>query len=192
MGWSYANIVLFGPDQERVVAAVSKRNAVVSPTWNGYTLVADEEFESHDEERMRRIGIELSQKLDCPVMIVAEFDDDVLNYDLVEGGQLTDRYNSEPDYFDFAGEHIPPRGPEGGDARRLCAALKRPEARLEVEAILRRHGTGLSAPERHAELAKALGMPSYAVGFDYTALQDGEIPDGLDDFELRFTADDLK
>jgi len=190
MGWSYAHIALFGPKRDRVISALGDRRACISPTSNGYTLVADHEFESHDEERMVKLAAELSGRLACVALLIREFDDDVLNYELLENGVLTDRYNSEPDYFDFAWKHIPPRGPQGGDARRLCAALNQPYALLAVEKILHEHEMGLSAPDRHAALAKVLGMPSYSVGFDYTSLEAGEFPEDLNAFEVKFIGDD--
>jgi hypothetical protein len=121
-------------------------------------------------------------------MVVSEFDDDVLCYQLIESGAVADEYNSEPDYFDFAAKHVPPRGPQGGDAARLCAALKRPDAREQVDIILHKQDSGLQAPDRHKELAKALGMPAFSVGFDYGALQSGELPEGLNEFDVIFTA----
>lgn len=188
MGWSYTHVALFGPDQQLVAAALANRQAVISPTINGFTLIADAEFDTHKQERIAAFGVEVSRRLHCVAMVVSEFDDDVLCYQLIESGQLVDEYNSEPDYFDFAAQHVPPRGPQGGDAERLCAALKRPDAREQVDRILRKQGAGLQAPDRHRELAEALGMPVFSVGFDYGALQNGELPEGLDEFDVIFTA----
>jgi hypothetical protein len=188
MGWSYTHVALFGPTQQQVAAALADRQAVISPTVSGFTLVADEEFESHDEGRISAFAAGLSKALGCPALVVYEFDDDVLSYRLVEAGVVTDEYNSEPDYFDFAAKHVPPRGPQGGDAERLCTALKRPDVRERVDQILRKQDTLLQAPDRHRELAEALGMPVFSVGFDYGALQSGELPEGLDEFDVIFTA----
>ena len=187
MGWSYTHVVLFGPTQQQAAVALSNRQAAISPTVNGFTLVADKEFESHDERRIAAFGADLSKRLCCPVMIVSEFDDDVLQYHLIESGELVDEYNSAPDYFDFAAKHIPPRGPQGGDSNRLCAALKRSDAGEQVASILHKQDPGLSAPERHQQLAAALGMPAFAIGFDYEALQNGELPEQLDEFDVLFT-----
>jgi hypothetical protein len=120
-------------------------------------------------------------------MIVSEFDDDVLSYRLIDAGVVIDEYNSEPDYFDLAAKHVPPRGPQGGDAERLCAALKRPAACEEVIRILHKQNAGLQAADRHRELAEVLGMPGFSVGFDYGALQNGELAVGLDEFDVIFT-----
>ena len=79
MGWSYTHVALFGTTQQKIVAVLGDRKAAISPTVNGFTLVADEEFESHDEERISAFAAELSKTLSCPAVVVSEFDDDVLN-----------------------------------------------------------------------------------------------------------------
>lgn len=188
MGWSYTHVALFGPTQQQVAAALADRQAAISPTVNGFTLVVDEEFESRDEGRISALAVGISKELGCPALVVSEFDDDVLSYRLIEAGVVTDEYNSEPDYFDFAAKHVPPRGPQGGDAERLCAVLKRPDAREQVALILHKQDPGLQAPDRHRELVEAFGMPEFSVGFDYGALQTGELPEGLDEFDVVFTA----
>ena len=78
MGWSYTHVALFGPTQQQVAAALADRQAVISPTVSGFTLVADEEFESHDEGRISAFAAGLSKALGCPALVVYEFDDDVL------------------------------------------------------------------------------------------------------------------
>lgn len=188
MGWSYTHVALFGPTREQIVAVIGNRQAAVSPTFNGFTLVAHEEFESHDEDHISAVATELSKILSCPAIIICEFDDDVLSYRLIEAGALIDEYNSEPDYFDFAGEHIPPRGPLGGDAERLCTALQRIDARERVDRILHEQEVYIDAPDRHRALAAALGMPVFSVGFDYGALQNDELPEGLEEPDVIFTA----
>lgn len=187
MGWSYTHVALFGPTQLQIAAVLRNRQAAISPTVNGFTLVADEEFESHDEEHISALAAELSKTLGCPAIVVFEFDDDVLCYRLIEAGVVTDEYNSEPDYFDFAAKHVPPRGPQGGDAERLCTALKRIDARERVDRILHEQDAQLQAPDRHRELAEALGMPAFSVGFDYGTLQNDEFPEGLEETDVIFT-----
>jgi hypothetical protein len=187
MGWSYTHVALIGPTQQHVAAVLRGRQAAVSPTVNGFTLVADKEFESHDEERISELAAELSRTLSCPGIVISEFDDDVFSYRLIDTGVVIDEYNSEPDYFDFAGEHIPPRGPLGGDAERLCSALQRIDARERVDRILHEQDAYLEAPDRHRKLVEALGMPVFSVGFDYRALQNDELPEGLEGPDVIFS-----
>lgn len=189
MGWSYSHVALFGPTQKDVSQTLAGSHAVISPTIAGVTLVASEEFASHDPEQIANFSIKLATMLKCVALVVSEYDDDVLSYQLIESGKITDEYNSAPDYFDFAGKHIPPRGPQGGDAVRLCQALGRPETDKEVESTLRNPDAGLSAPDRHAELIRILGMPEFSVGFDYDAVHDRELPEGLNEEDIIFTGD---
>lgn len=171
-----------------MIATVADRDAVVSPTVNGFTLIADKEFESHDEQRIKSISIEISRGLGCAAVLVTEYDDDILSYLLIEAGSVTDNYNSDPDYFDFAGQQNPPRGPQGGNAERLCSALNCSAAVAEVEGVLHAREVELSAPKRHSELAKALHIPTFSVGFDYSAARTGELPEALNESDLVFTS----
>jgi hypothetical protein len=189
MGWSYSHVALFGPAQEDVSQTLAGRHAVISPTIGGVTLVASEEFASHDPQQIANFSIMLATTLNCAALVISEYDDDVLSYRLIESGKITDEYNSGPDYFDFAGKHVPPRGPQGGDAIRLCQALGRPEVAKEVGSALRKDDMGLSAPNRHAELAAILGMPAFSVGFDYEAVHDRELPEGLNEEDIIFTGE---
>ena len=189
MGWSYSHVALFGPSQEDVSQTLAGRPAVISPTIDGVTLVASEEFASHDSEQIANFSIKLATALNCVALVIEEYDDDVLSYQLIESVKITDEYISAPDYFDFAGKHTPPRGPQGGDAVRLCQALGRPEVAKEVESALRKDDAGLSAPDRHAEFVAILGMPAFSVGFDYEALHDRELPEGLNEEDIIFTGE---
>lgn len=188
MGWSYSHLALFGPQQKEVIAALKERKSILSPTINGFTLVADEEFISHDESDITRYCTRLSQTLQCHALILSEYDDNVLSYKLIDKGRLIDEYNSEPDYFDFSGTHNPPRGPEGGNAGLLCGSFGRQAAQATVHSILKNEQLRSRAPERHRQLAEALGMPGFSVGFDYEALQVDELPEGLNKSDLVFTA----
>ncbi|SRR5579871_188737 len=183
MGWSYSHVVLFGPDHHQVIRELDGHEAAVSPTVNGFTLIAVPE--ARDGAKMLSFGRSLSAKLACPAVIISEFDDDVLEYTLLEASEVADSYNSTPDYFDFAGTHIPPRGPQGGNTTKLCALLGRPELEAQLEAILRNPEL-VDAPERHRQMVAMLGCPSFSVGFDYEALQEGELPEGIEESEITY------
>src|SRR5215813_4784192 len=154
MGWSYTNVALRGPSQQQVAKAVGERRGVVSPTTNNFTLFADQEFDSHEENKIITIAAQLSTRLACPALVIMEFDDDVLHYRLIEAGTVVDEYNSCPDYFDFAATNVPPRGPIGGNATRLATVLGNPDSRERIESILRKNDITLSAPKRHRDLAQ--------------------------------------
>ncbi len=187
MGQSYSHLVLFGVEQQNVAAAVRKRQTVISPTVDNFTVVAAKVSRKQQLAQTLSLGLELSKALSCAVLLVNEFDDDVLSYDLIRSGVVIDKYESNPDYFDFYARRVPPRGPLGGHAARLCATLNRPDATQRVSSILRNADPSLSAPERHSQLLAALGMPAFCAGFDYDALERNELPDGLALADLVFS-----
>jgi hypothetical protein len=103
-------------------------------------------------------------------------DSDIFWYQLFEDGKLSDQYNSAPDYWSDESESS---DPEGGDAARLCAAFRCGEL-AAVENILRTsEETYLDAMDRHADLARALNLPDYAVGYGFQDVLRGDLPNGL-------------
>jgi len=183
MGNFYANYTLRGPSPQMVAAALAGHAAVVTPPENGCVVVFAEEAEQ-DPEVFVDLAVRLARELDCPVLAVLNHDDDVLAYHLCLGGDLVDGYVSTPGYFDPSAEHS---DPEGGDARRLCEAFEAGDV-AAVEKILRRSPFGADgyalAVERHADLARTLGISSFAVGAGYAYVSRGELPEGLDEQAL--------
>lgn len=105
-------------------------------------------------------------------------------YQLYENGTLTDHYNSTPDYWTPKAELSPP---EGGDAKRLCEAFGFGDV-AEVERILRMSCEECPvAEERHADLTRVLNLPSFAVGYGFSAVADGYLPEGLSADDLTAT-----
>ena len=121
MGNFYTNYTLRGPSQFAVAAALTGRTALVTPAEAGCVVVFDEESEVQDAEGMAELASTLSRRFRCPVLGIANHDDDILYYQLYEAGALEDEYDSCPNYFDPDAE---PAAPAGGDAAKLCAALR--------------------------------------------------------------------
>lgn len=188
MGNFYTNITLLGPDQDSVADYLTQHNrrAYVSPTVNRCTVVYDELCESQDTDVLEELASDLSKRFGCPALAVLNHDDDILWYKLFESGQLTDEYDSSPDYFDDEAESSMPRG---GDAQKLCGLFKSEQDVAEVERILRANGPDayLFAFERHEDLAKALGIPTFSVGCGYNYIEQDELPLGLEFDKLRHT-----
>lgn len=184
MGNFYTNYTLRGPSQQAVARALSGRAAIVTPQRDGCVVVFDEQSDEQDMEVISELAGNLSAELRCPVLAVLNHDDDILWYQLYMSGELADEYDSSPSYFDPEAE---PSDPAGGDAQKLCAAFASTNV-ADVEAILRKSSfdeDGYAfAVERHAELAEALVLPSFAVGVGYRYLSGGEIPDGLSENDL--------
>jgi len=102
---------------------------------------------------MQALTSKLSRDLHCAAFAAIVHDDDVIGYFLYQDGELTDWYNSAPDYFDF-GSTKKPLGPAGGNAERLCAVFGVANPK-EVGAILKKpagkHGYVFQT-ERHKDL----------------------------------------
>lgn len=185
MGSFYTNITIRSGDLDRLrrELVAGGRRAFLSPTQEGSVVVFDQVCEDQDPEVLKHLASLLSQRCSCAALAVMIHDDDVLTYDLYDGGSLKDEYNSAPDYFD--GGDAPPTG---GNADQLCRAFGRAGVEDEVEGILRRTRDADDAftfeTERHAELVRVLGLPEAAVGTGYKYLEAGELPPGLtlDDF----------
>jgi hypothetical protein len=165
VGNFYVNFSVRTPDQQRVadVLRAAGRVAVVTPPHGGYVVACDEEADTQATEPVLRVGELLSREARAPVLAVLNHDDDILCYWLFEGGQLTDSYNSRPDYFgDGDGDGEPE---QGGDAGRLCTALGSAAAPAAVDALLR--GEHVFAVDQHQQLAGLLGLPPWSAGLGY-------------------------
>ncbi len=177
MGNFYVNFSVKGAEQQPVADALRRagRTAIVTPPQNGYVVVFDEEADSQAVEPILEVGGLLSREVSSPVLAVLNHDDDILCYWLFEGGELTDSYNSRPDYF------APSEGEsdeQGGDAGKLCSSLAVDSDPAAIEAILR--GDHVFAVEQHQSLAEALGLPHWSIGYGYSYVADGELDDEMD------------
>jgi hypothetical protein len=181
MGSFYTNITLKGPNQAEVVAHLNAagRNAYVSPTEGGYTVVYDEIGDTQDTGALATLSSELSGEFGCPVLVILNHDDDILWYELYIDGECKDTYNSCPGYFDSCA----PQEPVGGDARLLCETFGKGDP-ARVEAILRADEEYVFALDRHEELVAQLGWPDATIGAGFAYISQGEVPPGLDEEEL--------
>ncbi|HEY5895797.1 MAG TPA: hypothetical protein VIT91_21460 [Chthoniobacterales bacterium] len=182
MGHFYQNFTIRGVSRDDLVAALSGRKAFIGPVSGDCVVVFDRRSE---DESNTELGLDISEQFNCPVLAVCNHDDDLLFYQLFEGMLPVDEYSSCPAYFDPA----EPETPTGGDVQRLCAAFGSINV-SEVEAILRKPSDEsgyVMAFERHRDLVRALGLPSYAVGSSYYYISDGELPDGLSEVDLART-----
>jgi hypothetical protein len=175
MGAFYVNYTIRGADQEAVKDVLAGRKAFVLPIQNGCIVVSDKTSDDQDQDEIARLATQLSATLRSTVLAVLNHDDDILWFQLYEGGDLVDEYDSAPDYFDFsARDEIAP--PKGGDAKKLCAAFHCQEVST-IEDVLRKDY--VFATERHKDLINLLHLSPYAVGYGYRDLAAGHRPDGL-------------
>jgi hypothetical protein len=187
MGNFYTNYTLRGPSQQAVAKALGGRSAIVTPAQDGCVVVFDEQSDEQNEAVITELASSLSRQFACPVLAVLNHDDDIFWYQLYLAGELADEYDSSPGYFDPSAE---PSAPAGGDAQKLCSAFGADDV-AEVESVLRKssfHEGGYTfAVERHTDLARALGIPSFGVGAGFRYVAHGELPEGLTDDDLTRT-----
>lgn len=179
MGHFYRNFTIRGVSREDVTAALSGRDAFISPVSCGCVVVFDRRSE---DESNTELGLDLSERFNCPVLAVCNHDDDLLLYQLFEGLAPVDEYSSCPAFFDPAESDVP----TGGDVERLCSAFGS-TAVSAVESILRKPSDEsgyVFAVDRHRDLTRALGLPEYAVGASFYYIADGQFPEGLADSDL--------
>lgn len=163
MGNFYVNFSVKTANQQSVadVLRQAARVAIVSTPLKDYVVVYDEEADSQATDPILYVGSLLSEQTQAPVLAALNHDDDILCYWLFVQGQLTDSYNSRPDYF----AEVEGKTEQGGDASRLCAALQPSATASEVEEVLR--GDHMFAVEQHAKLAELLGLPLLSVGYGF-------------------------
>jgi hypothetical protein len=184
LGNFYTNYTLKGPTQQAVGAALAGRSAIVTPVQDECVVVFDEQSDEQDPAVITELASRLSRELHCPVLAVLNHDDDIFWYRLYLSGELADEYDSSPGYFDAEEE---PSTPSGGDPHKLCTAFGVNDV-TEVEGILRKssydEGGYTFAVDRHADLARVLGIPLFGVGAGFRYVSEGELPEGLSEDDL--------
>jgi hypothetical protein len=178
MGASYTNLTVRGATQRAVADLLLGRRAVVGPARDGFVVVFDERSDQ-EQEVLSEVAEHLSSSLKTGVLALLVHDDDILWYRLYDAGQLADEFDSAPGYFDADAEPSPPAG---GDPVRLAAVMGARHS-PELETTLRRSGFDddgyVFESDRHADLARLLGIPRFAIGTAFASFERGEIPDGL-------------
>jgi len=170
MGNFYTNIVLRDGNVDAVAATLDymKRRSYVAATATA-TIVFDEAGDNQDLDELERLAALLSRQ-HGPAFAVCNHDDDVLWYALAVAGQVVDRYNSLPSYFDEGTDE-----PSGGNAESLCTAFERSDRRADVDALLRRRHADVGVEiDRHLDLCRLLDLPTESVGMGYTYVSSGE------------------
>ena len=142
-----------GSDGERGIFLVS------NPQW--VVILFRESF--HEGDRLLR---ELE---DLPVVLeVVIADSDVWAYELLEQGELTVAFNSNPRYFGGNDQKLP----KNGDPERLCQALGIKEREKEVRRIQRKRSFFADVPCQ--TFCRLIGASAGALHFaDFEAWNDG-------------------
>jgi hypothetical protein len=175
MGSFYTTATTYGPTQEQVVAEVKSIKTYVAPTKDKFTVFYPDTMSINPFE-ISKIFSSISKSLSSPLFVASVYDSDVFFYELWENGNLVDRYVSDPSAFGEGDS----RKPQGGDANKLCVMFSCKDSE-KLEKILhteRTSGAYGFEEDRHAEVAEELGLPDHSVGYGYTYIQNGELPDG--------------
>lgn len=191
LGNFYTNYTVRSDDPQNLAAAFKKkqRAAHITPASAGWVVVFERDSEQNPDEIVK-VGSLLSKTAAGTVLAVMNHDDDVLAYWLFEGGELRDRYDSNPRYFDTDGFDVTQAvamlkagklpevtfEPKGGDSEALCSACECPEAAQAVDAI-QRDGSYVVAIERHKALLDALSLPQSALGDNFETIAERGVPE---------------
>ncbi|XCN73957.1 MAG: hypothetical protein Q3M24_04155 [Candidatus Electrothrix aestuarii] len=96
--------------------------------------------------------------------------------ELWSNGNKVDEYDSCPGYFTDDQDRS---APEGGDAKLLAELMGNGENIEAIEKVLK-ETTGekgyIFTVERHDALVKAVGLPTYSVGYGFRYILGGDIP----------------
>jgi len=174
MGNFYTNVVTTDGDLDAIAALLEHgaRRAYVAATGR-VTVMYDAASDEQDLADLEKLAITISRERRCSALAVCNHDDDVLWYVLVDGGTVTDLYNSWPEYFEEGGAM-----PEGGDAERLCAAFGVDGKADEVEQVLHAsHEDFVMEVDRHVRLMELLELPAEILVLGYRYVSRGELPD---------------
>lgn len=176
MGNFYTNITLRGPDQTKILAFLREqnRNAYVSPTVNGMTIIFDEESDEQDVDILDTLTRDFSEALSCTGLGVLNHDDSMLWLGLYHKGQHLSEFDSS-ERLGTRPSSFPGAFGVSGKIFRTWLILNTP------------HFLFLLETTRHAALANLLDLPRWAVGWGYRDLHEGGTPSGLERSELTHT-----
>jgi hypothetical protein len=182
MGLFYANLTVAGARRDSIIAHLREQGveAFVSPETDGLTVVFERKMDEQKTVAIEALGCSLTKALNCSALAAVLHDDDVLLLWLFLKGEVADRYNSSPAYFDSRSEHLPP---EGGDDLLICGAFQKFPQSPRVRRLLRANVLEDDLPgvpgeqERHAALAAELGHPPFVARLGYYAIAGGYAPE---------------
>jgi hypothetical protein len=182
MGASFTNYQIRGksvPEVSEALSSLVESGAYVSPEKNGWVTVYDRSSDDQDEDRHKRVAAELSSTLNTAVFAFLVHDSDIAVYWLFRNGNLTDEFNSAPDYFAKVGEEV--KSCVRGDTEKLLPLCVAGTSRAQVEEVIHpADGFAPFAEQILTDLSKLLGIDDarMTLGFEYFD-QEGEdiLPD---------------
>jgi hypothetical protein len=186
MGAFFTNYQVRGrsaSDVSKAFAALAESYAYVSSEKNGWVTVYDEASDKQDEEILKHIAAELSKTLNAAVLAFLVHDSDIAAYWLFQNGDLTDEFNSAPDYFAGADEKVKSR--VRGNAEKLLPLCVAGTTHAQVEEVIHpRNGYPAFAEQILHALSRLLGIDDarLTLGFQYFEQEGEEILDDASEF----------
>ena len=141
-------------------------------------LVCEKGMEGQDEAYGKALAERLSKSLSGVTVYSLNHDSDILVIAIFSAGTQVFSYDSAPGYFD--GKDDPPfmKGIENVSTVFPSAAISDLDKALKGEFIF--------ADDRHAEIMKALGLPTYTAGLGYGYLNEPETRKTLENNKLSW------
>ncbi|HTV41573.1 MAG TPA: hypothetical protein VMF08_13405 [Candidatus Sulfotelmatobacter sp.] len=187
MGAFFTNYQVHGKSTSAVCKALGplvETRAYVSPKKGEWVTVYDEASDDQNDETLKHIAGELSKKLQTSVFAFLVHDSDIAAYWLYQNGNLTDEFNSAPDYFAKVGEKAKSR--VRGKAETLLPLCITGTSLAQVEEVIHpADGFAAFAEQIFDELAKLLGIDDgrMSLGFRYFDEEGEELLDDAPEFE---------
>ena len=171
MGNFYTNFEIVGGDAGEVlrIAKELDRRAFIISDKNGDALLFDADCDEQNVQEIERLGGQLADQLQVPIVASLNLDDDDLLLWVFHGGRVA-RYESCMQAFEFAWVLSKVRG----------GVLAFP-----LIVIMLGWPIFIFQVYRHLLLSKITGLSPLCAGFGYRYLSRGEHPPGIADEEIK-------
>ncbi|WP_018465265.1 hypothetical protein [Calidithermus timidus] len=162
----YRHLYLEGVSSQEVRKALGERGAEVVGIAGGVVVVLEPPtFESYytQQDEIVPLAAGLSGQLNTLAFAVLNLEEELLLFWVYDRGEQVFAYDSNPMYLgcpacSYVSQTV---GPEAGDVEKLARLFGHPQkARVLRSWLGRRRGLGfLRESQRHAEIARLLGLP---------------------------------
>src|SRR4051812_3356265 len=154
----------------REARALAEGGCWVAEPKDGWAAVYEERASGQDDNWIRQLGAELSDRLDAPAVAFLVHDSDFFCYWLFEHGEVVDEFNSCPDYFDDDDSDDDEPAASGVRPEVLLRFCKPGSRSRDVRRVLT--ADGVFAEEQLQELAGLLGIDAERALTDYRDLDE--------------------
>jgi len=143
-----------------------RRGYILKAKDSAWTTYYDEDSRQ-DIEKAKNVGCNLSKVLSMTALVFNLFDSDVLQYYLIENGEIIDYYSSNSECFGEKGIYIDIEE----NAKKLCERFNTSCSENALVELLKSKEYTLE-DERLEKLAKTIGIEPILASYGYDAAQD--------------------